>query len=225
MNGLTAADLIFDPNTHTTTTPWGHDVPHVTTVLRATHLSVDFEEEVVRGSRWRRLVLDNAGARGTAVHADCHAFDDDDIVWESVDERVLPYVDAWRCFRQDHGLVPLAHGRERRLYHPVYHYTGTLDGVFCCALRERRNILVDIKTGDPANGAPDLQTAAYQAAWERERPGDPIEERWAVWLRPGMRVPYRVFNYSALPDADAHLGVFLAALTVYNEQRKRGRRI
>lgn len=221
---MTAADLIFDPATHTSTTPDGRNVPHVTSVLSATNLGADFESLASLGRRFADMLTD-ARARGTAVHADCHAFDDDDIVWETVDDRILPYVDAWRCFRQDHALTPLAHGRERRTYHRLYHYTGILDGIFTCELRERKRILVDIKTGDPKDAAADLQTAAYMEAWEDEHPDQRIEERWAVWLRPGRRIPYQVTNYTAMPDAQLHFGTFLAALTVFNEQVKRGRRI
>jgi hypothetical protein len=220
---LTASDIIYDPDTHTSRTVHGHPVPHVTRVLACANLGEDFDALMEERPRMRR-VIENARARGTAVHADCHAYDDDDLAWETVDAQVLPFVDAWRWFREDKRLTPIAHGRERRIYHPVFNYTGILDGIFEQLLVPFgiRRILVDIKTGDPASAAADIQTSAYQQAYEYETKLA-IDERWAVWLRPGLAIPYRVTNYSAMSDADQHFGVFCAALTVYNEQVKRGR--
>jgi len=222
---LTANDISYDPETHTSATPDGRPVPHVTAVLQAAGLCEDFDDIMAMGRKQRGYV-EHGRARGTAVHADCHAFDDDDLAWETVDERILPYVDAWRVFRENNDLHPVLHGRERRVYHPVYHYTGILDGVFEQFLVPFgiKRILVDIKTGDPRDAAADLQTSAYQHAYEYETKLR-IDERWAVWLRPGMRVPYKVTPYSEWPDADMHFPTFLACLTVYNEQVKRGRRV
>ncbi len=52
----------------------------------------------------------------------------------------------------------------------------------------------------------------------------PIDERWAVQLTPKLRVPYRIKNYTAMSDAHAHFGKFMACLTVYHEQPARRRK-
>lgn len=217
---LTVDDLIYDPVTHTTRAPDGTDVPHVTTILGVVGVATDFEEIATLSKR----VADNVQAgrdRGRAVHADCHAYDDDDLIWETVDPRVLPFVEAWAECRRQMSLTPVIHGRERRLYHPVYHYTGTTDGVF---MRDGSRILLDIKTGDPDDAGCQWQTAAYEGAWSVTYLDQPIDERWAVQLMPGRRVPYQITNYSALPDAWTDFGRFQAFLVTYNHQVCRRRR-
>ena len=212
---MTAADLIYDAETHTSRTPDGRNVPHVTAVLRAVGLSTDFDE---LGSVHPRVAenVRHATARGTAVHADCHAYDDNDLDWDLVDPRVRPFVEAWADARERLRLVPL--DRERRLYHEKYDYVGIMDGVFSVGFDR---VLVDIKTGDPNDAAAHIQTAAYVAAWELATDVR-ITKRWAIWLKPGLRVPYRVFDYSA---QYLDLQKWLACLTVYNEQPTRRRRI
>lgn len=216
---FTVDDITFDPVTHTSTLPDGRPVPHVTAVLEAVGVATDFEELADMGPRMADQIR-FASARGTAVHADTHAYDDNDLMWETVDPLVLPYVQAWVTCREQLGLVPLAHGRERRLYHPVYHYTGITDGVF---MRGERRILPDLKTGDPESAAAHLQTAAYESAWNFMHLEQQIDERWAIWLRPGRKVPYTIINYTARQDAWQDFQKWQAALCVYNEQP--GRRV
>lgn len=221
---LAATDLIFDPATHTSRTPDGREVPHVTTILSATRITTDFDEMAAQ-SRTRRETVENARDRGTAVHADCHAYDDEDLAWQTVHPEVLPYVEAWATLREQLGLVPLAHGRERRVFHPVYWYTGTLDGIFFETDKPDWLILGDIKTGDPEDAAAHLQTAAYERAWVREHPSLPIRERVSFWLQPGKRIPYKRVNYSERAEAHQDFAVFEAALCVYNNQAGRRRRL
>jgi hypothetical protein len=214
---LTLDDLVYDPVTHTTRTRTGQDVPHVTTILSETGITTDFAALAQRNARLAQSVSYGRD-RGAAVHADCHAYDDDDIVWESVDERILPYVEAWARFRQDVGLKPLIGARERQIVHPLFWYTGILDGVF---LREQALILADIKTGNPEDAGCKYQTAAYEAAWNTLHPDRTIWERWSVWLRPERRVPYTVTNYTAQSDAHTHFPKFQAFLITYQCQAKR----
>lgn len=223
---LTAADLRFDPVAHRTTTPDGADVPHVTTVLGATGLATDFEALAAISATLADDVA-WARARGTAVHADCHAYDDGELDVAAMHADVAPYVQAWATARRNLRLVPVS--RERFLYNPIHRYAGITDGVFeqdnAPSLRRPR-ILVDLKTGDPNDGAAHLQTAAYEQAYAFCG-GGTIDERWAIWLQPDARVPYRVVNYSA-PErwqAAYDFQVFLSALCVYNNQPGRRPRI
>jgi hypothetical protein len=112
--------------------------------------------------------------------------------------------------------VPVAHARERRIFHPVYGYTGILDGIFTVDDTPTR-ILIDIKTGDPSDAAAHLQTAAYAAAWDYEHPEQLITNRWAIWLQPAQRKQYTVVPYESYED----FTVFQACLCVYNHQKKR----
>lgn len=220
---MVAADLAYDPETHTSVDLDGCDVPHVTRVLSAVGVSTDFEEV---GLRSRRLAqrIDYRRQLGSAVHADCHAYDDDDLEWPTVDAEVRPFLEAWITCRDALGLLALAHARERQVYHPMFRYTGILDGIFrlpAQGRRKARHVLVDLKIGDPNDAAAHLQTAAYERAYIAEQPRFRIDERWAVQLVPGAIPPYRVTNYSARQSAHSDFGTFLACLCVYNHQPAR----
>lgn len=121
--------LTFDADAHVyTRTDTGEVVPSVTQILKATGVSMDFEDLSSFGSRIRQAV-DVKREIGTAVHLGAHAFDDDDLDWSTVHPEVEPYLMAWAEFRKNYPhLRPLE--RERLLYHPGQRYAGTMDGVF-----------------------------------------------------------------------------------------------
>ena len=226
----TSTNLIFDPETHTSQLPDGRDVPHVTAVLQAVGVSTNFDDMASMYPRMRRAIR-SARDLGSAVHADCHAFDDDDLDLNNVDHRVRPYVDAWIQFRTDKNVAPIAHGRERLVFHAVFNFAGILDGIFAREHDEGSGsfsprVLIDIKTGDPYDAGARWQTAAYLIAWLSERPWDEHRyDRWAVWLRPKLRVPYRIVSYTQ--DALSHMrdqDEFEAFLTTYRCQIQRQRR-
>ncbi len=211
---LRASDIRFEADVHRYTLPDGTPVPSVTDILSAVGVSMDFE---AIGAMSSKLSDDIAIKRqiGTAVHLDAHAYDDDDLLWNTVDPSVEPYVRAWATFRENSGLTPMT--RERRVFHPGHFYCGTLDGIFLTPKRVR--VLVDIKTGDPADSGCQFQTAAYQAAHALEHPDEPIAERWAVRLTPALSVPYRVTKYDDWRD----FGVFQAFVTTFHHQSLRRR--
>lgn len=191
---LTSTDLRFDVV--------GHQyfvgnvrVPGVTEILKAVGVSRDFDALRDRSSRLADAI-EVKREIGHALHADAHAFDDDDLVWHSVHPDVEPYLRAWQEFRANTDLVPLA--RERRVFHPQLWFAGTLDGVFVRA--SARRVLVDIKTGDPDDSGCQYQTAAYAAAWLLEHPDQVIHERWGVQLLPGRQVPYEIHTYTDWRD-------------------------
>lgn len=213
VKGWTSADLRYDPQTHTTTTPDGRDVPHVTKVLAETGVATDFEQVMLLSRRLRDHVEDRR-VLGSVVHQDCHAFDDGDLVWDTVDPRVAPYVRAWQICRRNLGLEPVV--RERQVYHPADHYTGFLDGIFKQAYRK---VLVDLKIGDPSHAGARYQTAAYVAAYLAEHPGEIIHARCAIQLIPDREVPYAVIPYGSQWREDFRK--FQAFLTTYREQAAR----
>jgi len=211
---LTGADLQFDASTHIYRRPDGVVVPSVTQVLRAVGVSTDFD--ALKGMSERLgLAIDSARDLGVAVHADAHAFDDDDLDWDTVDARVSPYIEAWSCFRENTQLTPIT--RERRLYHPGLCVSGTLDAILIRPCDTTRRILVDIKTGDPDSVGARYQTAGYQLLWDAEHPDEPIAERWSVELTPERTVPYRITRYDDWTDA----GSFRAFVTTYHCQAAR----
>jgi hypothetical protein len=106
----------------------GEIVPGVTTILRDTGVSVNFEELGTFGKRIEHAIQLKRDI-GLAVHADAHAFDDHDIDMATVNEEAKPYLDCWIAFRQNYpNLRPAT--RERLVYHPTLRYAGTLDGIF-----------------------------------------------------------------------------------------------
>lgn len=209
---MTAAALTFTHETHEYRVD-GRVVPSVTQILKATLVAVDFDELAGFSSRLGQAI-DEKRALGQALHADAHAFDDNDLDWATVHVDVLPYLEAWRRFRADKRLAPQV--RERRLYHPALGYAGTLDGVFVTPGLKR--VLVDIKTGDPEDSGCRYQTAGYQLAYAIDHE-DVIDERWAVQLVPDRAVPYRVTRYDDWRDFDT----WRAIVATYYAQSARRR--
>lgn len=211
----TAADILFDPVAHEYRLPDGQLVPGVTGILRSVGVSADFDEIASYSPR----TADAVGLKrelGHALHADAHAFDDDDLVWDSVDPRVQPYLTAWAIFRENSKVKPTT--RERLVYHSTLGYAGTLDGIF--ELPNGRRVLIDLKTGDPRDSGCQYQTAAYLAAFVGDRDVR-VDERWAVQLTPERTIPYRITPYTDWQD----FGKFQAFITTYHCQAaRRGRR-
>lgn len=112
--------------------------------------------------------LNFARDRGHAVHYACELFDQDNLDWDSLDERLVPYVEAWADFRAKTGFVPT--GIEERVFHPALRYAGTLD---------RRGIIdgepsiLDIKAVAAMYPTTGMQTAAYAAAWNAANQSTP----------------------------------------------------
>jgi hypothetical protein len=219
---LTAADLRFDVAAHRSTAPDGTDIPHVTHILSATRMATDFEG-LANASAWLHERIEIRRALGTAVHADAWAMDDDDLDWLTVDDRVLPFLHAWGDCKENLDLVPTV--RERQVYHPLHGYTGILDGIFL-QRRTGKHILADLKIGDPADAACDLQTSAYEGAYLVQHPDARVDERWAIRLCPDLSPPYRITNYSDYqlrPDGWRDFQKFQSVLVVYHELLARRR--
>lgn len=213
---FTGADLIFNAERHEYRFPLsGVTIPSVTQILAATGVSTDFEE--LRGiSSSLSDAIDRKRAIGHAIHADAHAYDDGDLIESSVHPDVRPYLEAWKTFRGNQRFAPIH--RERKVYSRGLNTCGTLDGIFQRIDERDRRILIDIKIGDPEASGAQFQTAGYEILWTEEHPEQPIAERWSVQLIPGIRIPYRIANYSSWPDAWLHGQKFRAFVTTYWEQ-------
>ncbi len=211
---LSAANLVFEPVQHEYRLPDGRRVPSVTEILGDTGISVNFRTLGAMGSRLEEQI-EARRQLGSAVHADCHALDDEDLDWATVDPRVEPYIRAWATFLENKRLVPLH--RERRVFHPTAFYCGTLDGIFSAP--SARRVLVDIKIGDPEDAGCRFQTAGYEAAYRCEHPDEPSLERWGVQLVPDAVVPYRIFPYLDWRDGQT----FQAFVTTFHHQANRRR--
>lgn len=194
----TGADLIFEPIAHSYKLPLsGVVVPSVTQILSAVGVSTDFNGLGAMGERIA-CAIERKRAIGHALHADAHAYDDNDLEWTTVHPDVLPYLEAWVAFRRNLGFIPTQ--RERRLYSPSLSVCGTLDAVGYQQTDCESRILVDLKTGDPEDAGARYQTALYQILWEDEHPDQPIAARWSVELTPDRTIPYRVHPYTDWMD-------------------------
>lgn len=207
---MTGAALLFNAERHEYRRP-DRDVvvPSVTQILRACGISTDFEALPNQDAIARKRDI------GTAVHADAHAYDDDDLDRATVHPDVEPYLAAWVTFRLNTGITPVA--RERRLFHDAMNYAGTMDGIF--RTRDGQKVLIDIKTGDPESAGARYQLAAYLLAYLVEHPDADLIERWSVQLTPGHRMPYRVTRYDDWRDVET----WRAIVATYYAQPERRR--
>lgn len=174
------------------------ELPSVTTVITA----VLGGTITVSPEAWKM-----AGERGTAVHKACE-LDDLGTLDESTVGEEWPYLDAYRKFKSEHACE--WDGIERRHYHEVYNYAGTIDRMG--TLDGRRSIL-DIKTGlrSPLH---DIQLAAYSmlagfspANWNR------------IILHLHSNGDYAIYT-SKKSSLAQDMNIFLSALAIYNWQRR-----
>lgn len=165
MNGLT-----FDPVRHEYRFN-GLIVPSVTKILEAVGIS-DF-------SGIPEYNLEYARIRGTMAHKATALDDMGELDEDSLDPVIIPYVEAWRKFKEEFAFVPLL--IEHPIYHPIYGYAGTLDRTGNIENDFDREILLDIKTGTIYMESVGPQTAAYEEALRKEI-GGTKRRRFAVKL-------------------------------------------
>ncbi len=191
--------LTFDDATHTYR--WnGTVVPSVTTVLRGTGL-VNFEHVPTD-------VLRRAANFGTAVHKACEYNDHGTLDLSTVDDAIMPYLDAWQQYLRDFRVEIT--NIELMLCSEKYQYAGTIDRV---AIIGGKVTVIDIKT--PVSTSPSwaIQTAAYRQLLE-ENNAKPIRERVSIQLT--ADATYKVVNHADATD----FPVFLSALQVYRWKQR-----
>jgi len=195
--------LTFDAPTHTYRID-GVVIPSVTQVIRGAGL-VNFEfvpTEVLR------ITADF----GTAVHRACEYDDKGTLDPATIDEKVIPYLAAWRAFNS--AYKPTMLGIEERVYSRKYMAAGTIDRVMLVSISP---VIVDIKTPVSASPSWGVQTAAYLALYAETIGADQKKmKRWTVQLTPEASVPYKVVKH----DDPNDLPVFLHALGVYRWKQK-----
>jgi len=179
----------------------GVPVPSVTGILHRAGLT-DF-------SNIPPSILARALDRGTKVHQAIHFYNERDLDVAQFGREFpdyLPYLQAWVNFTEQRRFVPVIN--ECRIASRRHQVAGTLD---CLGILDEVAVLLDFKTGRPADVAADLQTAAYHALameWAGESDDDPALElffsqhavvrRFAVQLR--KDATFRVEAYAAPTD-------------------------
>lgn len=192
--------LTFKPDTHEYF--WdGIKKPGVSDIIDSAGLS-DF---------WKvpKYILDKAAYLGKCVHEACHYLDTNTLDWETLDELLVPYVHAWRQFKED-TRFEIRHS-EVKLYSKKYGFAGTPDRI---GLIDGKEVLPDIKTGinTIAHG---VQTAAYEQL---------CKENLIIESRRMLRMTVRLNEngtYSIKPHKDrADFAVFKNALEIYKFKNK-----
>lgn len=151
-------------------------------------------------------VLEHARQRGTAVHSACHFFDQNDLDWDSVSDKIKPYVLAWEKFSKD---IPLEWSDvEKPLFHATHGLAGTPDRV--TEKTERR--IIDIKTYKP-DTVTGVQLAAYSLLRFGPQPAYDAPKRWAVWLKEDGK--YSLTEYTDRGDER----IFLSCLDICKFKR------
>lgn len=186
---MLAVDLQFDEASHTYRVS-GEVWPSVTQVLDPLQMLEGIPRDI----------LEAAAAFGTNVHAACHLDNMGALDEARLDERLRPYVEAWRKFQADTGAVILS--SEQRVVHTRLRYAGTLDTI--CTIGSSRE-LVDIKSTAAIPRTVGPQTAAYAEAL-----GEPRIKRRVVQLR--RDGTYRTERLTGRSD----FNLFLSALNVHN---------
>lgn len=181
----------FDPVEHVYTHA-GKRVPSVTQVL-------GFIED------WERVprdLLDAAAEFGTHVHEAAALLVRDELDWSSLDPALVPPLESLMAFLRESGAVVIE--SEKRLYHQVMRYAGTLDAV----VHWKGGLAVlDWKTGQTVPKSVGPQTAAYAAALE-SMGGPKIKRRYCVQL---LADKYRVTKL----DNQNDWNVFQSCLNVW----------
>lgn len=189
-------NLDFNPQTHAYRIN-GKLVPSVTQVLKV----LEDYSHIPQG------VLELKREFGTHVHTACSLYVRRMLDESSVHESIRPYLEGFKRFMKDTGVIILAN--ELMVAHPEFGYAGTMD--YDVLMQSQRG-QIDLKTGEPPWTVPQ-QTAAYEIAYARtfgvKRAIN--RKRWALWLDPKFPLGYKLQVITGRTD----FNLFLSALNVF----------
>ena len=183
----------FDPDYHIYTLN-GNTLPSVTGIIKPL-----FDFSMINPE-----VLEYKRQLGTAVHLATELFDDNDLDESTLDEAVIPYLEAWKKFKVEMNVEIIA--SERPLYNVVHRYAGMIDRE---ALVNKRPFLIDIKCTAALSPATGIQLSGY-----KDMLGKPHNRRAAVQLKPNGNYVFQEY------DDDGDFKVFLSLLNVENWRKK-----
>jgi hypothetical protein len=195
-------NLTFDPQTHRYTLN-GQPVPSVTGMIKLV-MPREYRDEFARD-------------RGTAVHMATDLEDRGQLDESSLDERIIPYVNAWRKFKAE-AKAKVIH-TEMAVGHPLYRYAGTLDNIVEIG---GDMVLVDKKTGDIVPEV-QIQLALYELAYYATVPkARKIQRRLAIQLKEDGS--YRCHWFDSKHDKQLALSWLTVAqwIKTHNPQQEKG---
>ena len=143
--------------------------------------------------------------RGKYVHSACCMIDEKNLDWEALDERFLPYCQAYESFLE--MAHPVIEASELIVVMPDFTYGGRLDRVFRLPGRERL-LVTDIKVGEGKQHRYKLQLAAYALALA----GDHVADYDLALLNLGKNGQPRL---TVLPDPGSKVAEWRKILATY----------
>lgn len=204
--------ISFDTATHTYTRRGGR----VVSVTQALHRVSTAMYAMVEPE-----IMARAAALGKAVHRMIELEIAGDLDEDSLRPEWIPYLEAWREFKNRSGFNPLLY--EARVYSEKYNFAGTLD---LFGTMHGDAVLIDTKRTATVPLTAGPQTAGYEIALRETFPdivamaasGSPAGhiDRYALQLQPGG-----VWSLVPLRDP-ADRRVFLAALTLNQFEASHG---
>lgn len=187
----------------------GRVYPSVTTILTGCQLT-----GMETDSPMLKEKIINAGKFGRAVHTVTELYDRGTLDMNTVDEPLIPYLDAWKLFRKECSFTPTE--IEARAYHHIYKVPGTIDRI---GELFGKMAIVDIKSSAKMPVCLGLQTAAYLGIWNDYTfllsilhgiSKLSLKTRYGVLLKPDSR--YELKQCKNPNDWN----LFLSALAIYN---------
>ena len=211
----------FDEASHTYRVN-GVEVPGVSAILGLAGLEPAFSVDPV--------TLALAAERGLGIHL-ATAIDDRHALGigppldpETVDPEFLPYLNAWRMFRDIEPWVTALNGIERKLYAPTHRFAGTADRV---GQWRGQLAVLDIKTGKELRWQMGVQVAGYAVAVADDSSTTVADDVGRVLVHLRNNATYQVYasddgsgkDYLACHDVDT----FMAALHIAHRKLARPR--
>lgn len=204
---MSQVGLEFTEKTHSYHLESGQEIPSVSKVLELAGISD------VSGIPLANL--QRAADRGTAVHLACRFLDEDDLVFDSIDPKILPYVVAYQKFKEAYEFVPEVIERPMVGECAGMRYGMTLDRVGRMTTPEGEfRVLLDLKTASKPSNAWPIQTAAYLIGFSGSDSGS----------RPGRAVVHLTKDATfkvLVHDLDSDFKVWEAVLTLAYWKGKR----
>jgi hypothetical protein len=188
----------------------GEAYPSVTQILSAeglTDFSFCTEGHRDRGNRVHQIcdLIDQGGWHGqTAEEIIANSAWDP----EATSPLLIPYGYAYCAYLL--RAQPNWKLREEPVASKVYRFAGRLDRF---GVADGKNVLADIKSGDPGDAA-SIQEALYGLALE-ETHGLKADERVAIWLRPNG-------TFKCVPGNGIDVRIGIAAVQLYHYRKARG---
>jgi len=137
--------------------------------------------------------------RGIYVHKAIELYNKGELLESDLDERLAPYLDAWRRFKENSEIEIIA--SEKIVYSDTWQYAGTLD--IDCEINGEESIV------DPKSGSVDAATALQLAGYAMTYENYYGLKRYGLSLKGGRP--------SIVPFKDTmDFGVWQSLLTVYH---------